>query len=76
MIQYKQSKKIKGSRKKLREEVYERLLLQYPIWFEDKTDKEINELVTAFRLSGKTDDEFPSFCIEHESKIESLLENK
>ena len=72
MIQYKQSKKIKGARKKAREEVIERLKLKYPIWFENKSDKEIRELVNAFRLSGKNDDEFPTYCIQYEAEMEKI----
>ena len=74
MIQYKQSKKVKGSRKKVREEAIERLQLKFPTWFEGKTDKEIRDLVNAFRLSGKSDDEFPNYCIEYEAKMEKLSE--
>ena len=69
MIGYIQPKKVKGARKKAREEVSERLQLRYPTWFYDKTDKEIKELVNAFRLSGKSDDDFPIFCVEYESKL-------
>lgn len=72
MIQYKQPKKIKGSRKKAREEVIERLILRYPTWFEGKTDKEIKDIITAFRLSGRSDDEFPNYCIEYEAEMEKL----
>lgn len=72
MIKYKQPKKIKGARKKAREEVIERLQLKFPTWFEGKTDKEIRNLVTAFRLSGKNDDEFPNYCIEYEAEMEKL----
>ena len=45
MIQYKQPKKVKGARKKAREEVTERLMLKYPTWFEGKSDKEIKNLI-------------------------------
>ena len=68
-MQYKQPKKIKGARKKAREELVERLQLKFPTWFEGKTDKEIKDIVIAFRLSNKEDDEFPSFCIEYEAEI-------
>ena len=68
MLQVKQLKKIKGARKKSRDKVIERLELKFPTWFEGKTDKEIRELVTAFRLSGKDDDLFPNFCIEYEAE--------
>ena len=72
MIQYKQPKKVKGARKKAREEVTERLMLKYPTWFEGKSDKEIKNLITAFRLSGKSEDEFPNYCIEYEAEMEKL----
>ena len=72
MIQLKQSKKVKGARRKARDEVLERLLLRYPTWFEGKTDKEIKYIITAFRLSGNDDDNFPMFCIEYESRIERM----
>ena len=72
MIQYKQPKKVKGARKKAREEVLERLLLRYPTWFEDKSNQEIKELITAFRLSNRSDDDFPAFCVEYEAKMERL----
>ena len=70
MIQYKQPKKIKGARKKAREEVIERLMLRYPTWFEGKSEKEIRDLVNAFRSSGRDDDEFPNFCIGYEAEME------
>lgn len=69
MIQYKQPKKVKGARKKAREEAIERLQLQYPTWFEGRTDKEIRDLVNAFRLSGRPDEEFPTYCIEYEAAM-------
>lgn len=72
MIQAKQPKKVKGARKKAREEISIRLQLKYPTWFEDRTDKEIKALVSAFKVSGKDDDEFPMFCIEWESKMEKI----
>ena len=65
MIQYKQPKKIKGARKKEREKTIERLQLKFPTWFENKSNKEIIDLVNAFRLSGKDDDEFPTYCIQY-----------
>lgn len=74
MIQQKQPKKIKGARKKARKEVTERLILRYPTWFEGKTDKEIKDLITCFRLSGKSDDEFPNYCIAYEAEMEKLSE--
>lgn len=74
MIQAKQPKKVKGARKKAREEAIERLQLKFPTWFEGKTDKEIGDLVNAFRSSGKEDDEFPMFCIQHEAEIERMSE--
>ena len=73
MIQYKQPKKVKGARRKARDEVKERLQLIYPTWFEGKSDQEIKELITAFRLSNKSDDEFPTFCIEYEAEMERYL---
>ena len=74
MIQPRQAKKVKGARKKVRDEAIERLQLKYPTWFEGKTDKEIIELVNSFRLSGKDDDEFPNYCIEYEAQMERLSE--
>ena len=73
MIQLKQPKKIKGARKKAREETIENLMLKHPVWFEGKTDKEIRDLITAFKLSGNTDDQFPAFCIQYEAKMEQIL---
>lgn len=72
MIQFKQPKKVKGARKKAREELIERLQLKFPTWFEGKSDKEIRDIVTAFKLSGKDDDEFPNYCIEYEAEMERL----
>lgn len=73
MIQYKQPKKTKGARKKAREEVIERLQLKYPTWFEGKTDREINNLVGAFKSTGLEDDEFPAYCIQYEARMEQRL---
>ena len=75
MIQYKQPKKIKGSRKKSREEIIERLQLRYPIWFEGKTDKEIINLVNAFKAENINDDLFPNFCISYEARLGKNLSN-
>ena len=72
MIQFKQPKKVKGARKKAREEAIEKLMLKYPTWFDGKTDKEIRDLVNAFRLSGKNEDEFPNFCIKYEAEMEEI----
>lgn len=74
MIQAKQPKKVKGARKKAREEAIERLQLKYPTWFEGKTNIEIRDLVNAFRLSGKDDNLFPNFCIEYEAELEKISE--
>ena len=74
MIQYKQPKKVKGARKKARKEVVERLMRKYPTCFEGKSDKEIRNIVTAFRLSGKSDDAFPNFYIGYKYHLETLLE--
>ncbi len=71
MMSYQPPKKVKGARKKAREEVLERLQMKYPMWFEGKTDKEIKNLITAFRLSGKSDDDFQIFCTEYEAKLEN-----
>lgn len=72
MIQYRQPKKTKGARKKARKEVFERLYLRYPTWFEGKTEKEIKDLITAFRQSKKSDDDFPAFCVSYEAEQERL----
>lgn len=72
MIQFKQPKKVKGARKKAREELIEKLQLKFPTWFEGKSDKEIRKIVTAFKLSGKDDNEFPNYCIEYEAEMEIL----
>lgn len=72
MIQLQQSKKIKGARKKARKEVFERLYLRYPTWFDGKTEKEIKDLITAFRQSKKDDDDFPSFCVSYEAEQERI----
>lgn len=66
-MRYKQEKKIKGIRKKIRDEEIERLMLKFPIWFEGKSKTEIRDLVNAFRNSNKSDDEFVSFCISYEN---------
>lgn len=75
MIQYKQPKKIKGSRKKAREEAIERLQLKFPTWFEGKTDREIITLVSSFKSTGMEDDEFPAYCIRYEAEREQFLNN-
>lgn len=72
MISLPQSKKIKGARKKARKEVFERLYLRYPTWFEGKTEKEIKDLITAFRISKKSDDDFPAFCVSYEAEQERI----
>lgn len=72
MIQYKQPKKVKGARKRTRDEAIERLRCKFPTWFENKTEKEIRDVVNAFRHSGKSDDEFPVFCMHYESLLESI----
>lgn len=73
MFQYKQPKKIKGTRKKEREEIIERLMLRYPTWFEGKTDKEISNLISAFKATGMTDEQFPGFCTHYEAKMGQIL---
>lgn len=73
MIFVNQPKKIKGARKKIRQEIIERLQLQYPMWFENKTEREIINLVNAFRATGMDDEHFQSFCISYESKLEQKL---
>lgn len=75
MIQPKQPKKVKGARKKIRDEVIERLQLKFPTWFERKTDKEIRDLVNAFKNSGLDDEFFPNFCISYEASIGKNLNN-
>lgn len=70
MIQHKQPKKVKGARKKAREEVIDRLQTKYPTWFEGKTDNQIKVLVGAFKATGMNDDSFPSFCTYYEAKLE------
>ena len=75
MIQYNQTKKIKGARKKAREELIEKLQLRFPTWFEGKTDKEIKNLVSAFKSTGMHDDSFPNFCISYEAMMEQKLNN-
>lgn len=72
MIQYKQPKKIKGARKKTRQEIIERLQIKYPTWFEGKSDKEIKQLISFFKVTGMTDEEFPTFCIKYEANLENL----
>jgi len=73
MLQYKRPKKIKGARKKAREEMIERLSLAYPMYFEGKTEREVILLVGAFKGTGMADDQFPSFCISYEAKMEQKL---
>ena len=75
MIYTKQPKKIKNLRKKARSEMIERLQLQYPTWFEGKTDKEIKKLITAFKITGMDDEYFPSFCVVYEAKMSQNLNN-
>lgn len=74
MIQPKQPKKIKGKRKKEREEIKERLMSKFPTWFEGRSDKQINELIAMFKHSGKPDEEFPNVCMEYEQYKKSVLE--
>lgn len=74
MIQPKQPKKIKGKRKKEREEIKERLMSKFPTWFEGRSDKQINELIAMFKHSGKPDGEFPNVCMEYEQYKKSVLE--
>jgi hypothetical protein len=74
MIQPRQPKKVKGARKKSREELLNRLQSKYPTWFEGKTGLEIKRVIAAFKASGKKDEEFPMFCIEFEAKMETLME--
>lgn len=76
MIYNKQPKKVKGARKKARAEDIERLQTKFPIWFEGKTEKEIIRLVSAFRNTGMSDDEFPSYCISYEAMVERIQNNK
>lgn len=73
MIQFKQPKKVKGARKKAREEVTERLQSKYPTWFEGKTDNEIKVLISAFRATGMDDDSFPWFCTNFEARLQQNL---
>ena len=75
MIQPKQPKKVKGKRRKEREEIKERLMSKFPTWFEGRSDKEINVLIAMFKHSGKPDEEFPDVCIEHEQFKKSILED-
>ena len=70
MIQLKQPKKIKGKRRKERDEIKERLMSKFPTWFEGRSDIETNNLITAFKHSGKPDEEFPDVCIEYEKRVE------
>lgn len=74
MIQPKQPKKVKGKRRKEREEIKERLMSKFPTWFEGRSDKQINELITMFKHSGKPDEEFPDVCIEYEQYVKSMIE--
>ena len=74
MLRYYQPKKVKGARKKAREELIERLSLAHPMYFEGKTQREIFQLVAAFKATGMNDDQFPTFCISYEAKMEQLLE--
>lgn len=76
MIYDKQPKKVKGARKKARAEDIERLQIKFPTWFEGKTDREIIKLVSTFRNTGMSDDEFPSYCIFYESMMERIQNNK
>ncbi len=66
MIQPKQSRKVKGARKKERDQLVDRLTAKFPTWFDNKSIKEIRTLCMAFKNSGMGDDEFPTFCIEYE----------
>ena len=73
MIQPKQPKKVKAERRKEREEIKERLIAKFPTWFEGKTNKEINELISVFKHSGRPDEEFPNVCIEYEIYCKEIL---
>lgn len=67
MIQQRTPKKIKGARKKARLAEIERLKEKFPTWFENKSDHEINRIVSAYMASNpSSDDEFPSFVIKCE----------
>ena len=73
MIAYNRPKKIKGARKKARAALIERLKTLHPVWFENKTEKEIISVVNAFKVTGMKDEEFPAFCISYEAKTEQTL---
>ena len=75
MFQFKQPKKVKGARKKAREEIIERLQLKYPTWFEGKTEKEITNMISAFKITGMDDEQFPGFCVYYEAKMSQILNN-
>lgn len=67
MIQQRTPKKVKGARKKARLAEIERLKEKFPTWFEGKSEREINRIVSAYRASNPSnDDEFPSFVIKCE----------
>ena len=73
MISYNRPKKIKGARKKAREALIAKLYNKFPMLFENKTEKEITKLVSAFKATGMEEDQFPAFCTSYEAKLEQNL---
>ena len=73
MLAYNKPKKVKGARKKAREAFIARLYNKFPSCFENKTEKEITKLVSAFKCSGMTEEQFPAFCTSYEAKMEQTL---
>jgi hypothetical protein len=73
MLAYNRPKKVKGARKKAREALIARLYNKFPVWFENKTEKEITKLVSAFKATGMYEEQFPAFCTSYEAKMEQNL---
>ena len=73
MLSYNRPKKVKGARKKAREAYIAKLYNKFPMCFENKTEKEVTKLVSAFKSTGMNEDQFPAFCTSYEAKMEQTL---
>ena len=71
-----QPKKVKGLRKKKRQELIEELRLMHPVWLDNKTDREIIDIINAFKKSSYKNnyEQLPSFIISYEASKE--IDNK
>ena len=73
MLAYNRPKKVKGARRKAREALIARLQGKFPTWFENKSEKEITKLVSAFKAAGMDEEQFPAFCTSYEARMEQNL---